>query len=83
MVALTFSNGLEKMVFLGMNYLALNAAYSHLEILKWARENGCPWNGDVCANAAREGRLDILNGLELMELLGMKMFVDMLQKEVI
>jgi hypothetical protein len=21
----------------------------HLEMLKWARENGCPWNEETCA----------------------------------
>ena len=29
------------------------AAYGgHLEVLKWARENGCPWDEDTCARAA-------------------------------
>ena len=23
----------------------------HLEVLKWARENGCEWDSDTCANA--------------------------------
>ena len=32
----------------------------HLEILKWARENGCPWNEDTCANAAENGYLEVL-----------------------
>jgi hypothetical protein len=22
------------------------AEHGHLEVLKWARENGCPWNGE-------------------------------------
>jgi hypothetical protein len=32
----------------------------HLEILKWARENGCPWNELTCASAARGGHLTVL-----------------------
>jgi hypothetical protein len=31
-----------------------------LEVLKWARENGCEWNADVCANAALNGHLEVL-----------------------
>ena len=27
----------------------------HLEVLKWARENGCPWDEETCTNAASEG----------------------------
>ena len=38
-----------------------NAALNgHLEMLKWARLNGCIWNADVCANAALNGHLDVL-----------------------
>jgi hypothetical protein len=32
----------------------------HLEVLKWAKENGCPWNENVCNNAAKNGHLEIL-----------------------
>ena len=31
-----------------------------LEILKWARENGCGWDGWTCANAAEGGHLEVL-----------------------
>ena len=30
------------------------------ERLKWARENGCPWDGGVCSAAARGGHLEVL-----------------------
>ena len=30
------------------------------ERLKWARENGCPWDKDVCSAAARGGHLEAL-----------------------
>jgi hypothetical protein len=29
-------------------------------VLKWARENGCPWNKYTCENAARVGHLEVL-----------------------
>jgi len=38
-----------------------NAAIGgHLSALRWARENGCPWDEMTCAYAAEEGHLDIL-----------------------
>ena len=36
------------------------AMNGHLEILKWARTNQCPWNEDTCACAAKNGHLEIL-----------------------
>ena len=36
------------------------AKYGHLEVLKWARENGCPWDEVTCAYAAKGGHLDVL-----------------------
>lgn len=36
------------------------ACYGHLEILKFAHENGLQWSGDECACAAIYGNLDIL-----------------------
>jgi hypothetical protein len=35
----------------------------HLEVLKWARDNGCPWGSDTCLYAAENGHLDILQYL--------------------
>jgi hypothetical protein len=32
----------------------------HLELLKWAREKGCPWDSDTCAYAAKGGHLEVL-----------------------
>jgi hypothetical protein len=32
----------------------------HLEILKWARDNGCPWNELTCSYAAEHGHLEVL-----------------------
>ena len=32
----------------------------HLEMLQWARANGCPWNEYTCSYAAEEGHDVIL-----------------------
>ena len=32
----------------------------HLDCLKYAHENGCPWNENTCAKAATNGHLDCL-----------------------
>jgi hypothetical protein len=29
-------------------------------MLKWARENHCPWNDWTCTNAAQNGHLEVL-----------------------
>jgi len=41
------------------------AAGGHFEMLKWLREQGCPWSmrGDTCASAAAGGHLEILKWL--------------------
>ncbi len=36
------------------------AGGGHLEVLKWARNQGCPWNARTCANAAEKGHLEVL-----------------------
>ncbi|CAN0532375.1 unnamed protein product, partial [Ectocarpus sp. 12 AP-2014] len=36
------------------------AENGHLEVLVWARENGCPWNERTCVNASRGGHDDVL-----------------------
>ena len=38
----------------------LAARRGYLEVLKWARANGCPWSEDICTLAAREGHLVVL-----------------------
>lgn len=30
------------------------------QVLKWCRENGCPWGGGTCANAAEGGHFEVL-----------------------
>ena len=49
---------------LGMNILVIVLpGNGHLECLKYAHENGCPWNEDTCSNAAKNGHLECLKYL--------------------
>ena len=34
-----------------------------LEMLRWLRSEGCPWNEETCTAAASEGHLDVLKYL--------------------
>ena len=36
------------------------AKYGHLECLKYAHENGCPWDEVTCSEAAENGHLECL-----------------------
>jgi hypothetical protein len=36
------------------------AEFGHLETLKWARANGCPWNEMTCTRAAEFGHIEVL-----------------------
>jgi hypothetical protein len=36
------------------------ARHGHLEVLKWLRENGCPWDWWACKAAAGGGHLEVL-----------------------
>ena len=36
------------------------AKYGELECLKYAHENGCPWDEETCASAAEKGKLECL-----------------------
>eukprot|EP00873_Tetraselmis_striata_P038495 jgi/Tetstr1/458759/TSEL_045144.t1 len=39
---------------------AAAAQEGHLDVLQWAREQGCPWDEVTCAEAAGEGNLEVL-----------------------
>ena len=58
-----FSNGPEKMAAVGMNGSTCTyaAGGGHLEVLKWARANGCPWNNRVLHYAAKYKHAAIVN----------------------
>ena len=42
------------------NYTDELALRGHLEVLQWARQNGCPWDELTCAYAAAGGHLEVL-----------------------
>jgi hypothetical protein len=37
-----------------------SAGNGHMEVLQWARANGCPWDWRTCATAAYNGHLEVL-----------------------
>jgi hypothetical protein len=39
--------------------------YGHLEVLQWARRNGCPWDERTCYWAAKGGHLEVLQWARL------------------
>jgi hypothetical protein len=45
---------------LDKNTCTYAARNGHLEVLKWARENGCSWNENTCTYAAKNGHLEVL-----------------------
>jgi hypothetical protein len=54
---------LKKAVELGAptdNLCFYAAKGGHLELLKWARQNGFPWDSDTCDNAAEGGHLELI-----------------------
>ena len=60
-----------------------NAAKNgHLECLKYAHENGCPWDGETCSNAAKNGHLECLKYAHENVFLGVNGRVLLLPEEV-
>jgi hypothetical protein len=43
-----------------MHTCELVAKGGHLEVLRWAREHDCPWDGLTCVRAAAGGHLEVL-----------------------
>ena len=54
------STTIMKLLKLNLELSKNLAKYGYLETLKWARENGCPWNKWTCSSAAQNGYLEIL-----------------------
>ena len=50
--------------------------------LKYAHENGCPWDGETCSEAAENGHLECLKYATKTGVLGMKRLVLKLPKKV-
>jgi len=42
------------------NFIGRAAKLGYLNVIKWARENGCPWDDRVCSTAALKGYLNIV-----------------------
>jgi hypothetical protein len=42
---------------------SMAAGTGHLDVLKWSRAAGCPWNEQACEEAAGEGHMEILRWL--------------------
>ena len=60
-LTLSFDPYVLKRVIIKNEYTCKNAAKNgHLEVLKWARENGCPWDWRTCTYAALNGHLEVL-----------------------
>lgn len=45
---------------IGLQLTEIAAKEGHLEMLKWAREEGCPWDQNTCRCAAERGHLEVL-----------------------
>ena len=54
-----------------------------LELLKFLRVQGCPWDRSTCSEAAKNGHLECLKYLHEMDVLGMDLLVIMLPEMVI
>jgi hypothetical protein len=37
------------------------AQKGHLEVLQWARTNGCPWDEETLTAARKRGHLEVVN----------------------
>ena len=52
--------GERERLSLGGGNVSSAACKGHLEVLKWAREHGCPWEQKTCSYAASSGHLEVL-----------------------
>ena len=44
--------------------LLLPAKGGHLEVLRWLREHGCPWDHETRRRAAARGQLEVMRWLD-------------------
>ena len=51
----------------GIEFLSANrevcliaARVAQIDVLQWARMNGCPWGANTCSTAALAGHLEVL-----------------------
>jgi hypothetical protein len=50
-------------------FCELAALEGYLNLIKWARTNGCPWNVPTCSYAAEGGHLEVLQWAHANEVL--------------
>lgn len=43
-----------------IDYISDEVLLHSIENIKWAKENGCPWNEYICSKIASQGNLDVL-----------------------
>jgi hypothetical protein len=60
MVTSTSYNGHSRMAVLGTAKHVVKQQRMHIKILQWAHANGCPWDINTCAMAAKSGHLHVL-----------------------
>ena len=54
------AHGIDRKNLLSETFSEYCASGGYLELLQWARKNGCPWHEHTCSIAARSGHLDVL-----------------------
>ncbi len=47
-------------IILNTTFMNLVAKNGYLKIMKWARDNNCPWDRWTCSYAAKNGHLEVL-----------------------
>ena len=52
--------GEDEWVLVGLSHVLRSGSLGHLEVLQWARTNGCEWDQGTCAGAAYNGHLEVL-----------------------
>ena len=57
---MTCCSGCLRTAARGTGRRASAAHGGQLELLQWARANGCPWDGKTCAHAAKGGQIEVL-----------------------
>jgi len=58
--SLPLSPSFSSLFFFASFFASFFFLSSFFHWFRYARENGCKWDEDTCANAAKAGRLDIL-----------------------
>jgi hypothetical protein len=55
-----FKSNLRRYTWVGWATVSGAASGGQLDVLKWAREQGCPWEEGICRDAAKLGHLEML-----------------------